>query len=185
MTPYASLFQNQRINGKLTLPASASLSLYHAINDKLAVMADISWTDWSSFDELVINFEGSGIAGKQQSITTEKWHDSWRYSVGFDYQATDALVLRAGLALDETPIPSSERRTPRIPGDDRTWVSLGLTYVASDAFSFDVGYSHLFIDDVDIDNTLENAVPSTNATLTGEYEAEVDILSAQLNWKID
>ena len=57
--------------------------------------------------------------------------------------------------------------------------------MASDTFSFDVGYSHLFIDDVDIDNTLESAVPTVNATLTGEYEAEVDILSAQLNWNLD
>ncbi|NCF37946.1 MAG: aromatic hydrocarbon degradation protein [Gammaproteobacteria bacterium] len=177
----AGLFTDTGLRAKVTLPAKLSVSIAHRI-DKFTWLADATWTGWSSFDELRIEYDNPN---QPDTVTTEDWDDSWRYSVGFDYQATDALVLRAGLALDETPIPSSERRTPRIPGDDRTWVSLGLTYVASDAFSFDVGYSHLFIDDVDIDNTLENAVPSTNATLTGEYEAEVDILSAQLNWKID
>ncbi|TNF87831.1 MAG: hypothetical protein EP300_09620 [Gammaproteobacteria bacterium] len=88
-------------------------------------------------------------------------------------------------AYDESPIPSKERRTPRIPGNDRVWASLGLTYMASNTFSFDIGYSHLFINDTKINNTLESAVPTTNHTLTGEYEAEVDILSAQLNWTIE
>ena len=57
--------------------------------------------------------------------------------------------------------------------------------MTSDKFSFDVGYSHLFIDDAKIDNEFESSVPTLNHTLTGEYEAEVDILSAQLNWKLD
>jgi long-chain fatty acid transport protein len=119
------------------------------------------------------------------SVTTEDWDDTMRYSIGFDYQYSDSLILRAGLALDETPIPSRQRRTARIPGNDREWISLGLTYMASNNLSFDVGYSHLLIDDTDIDNTLESAVPTVNAELTGEYEAEVDILSAQLNWTFD
>ena len=72
-----------------------------------------------------------------------------------------------------------------MPGEDRTWVSLGLTYLASSAISFDVGYSHLFIDDAKIDNTLESEVDALNSTLTGEFEGDVDILSAQLNWNIE
>jgi long-chain fatty acid transport protein len=173
-------FVDTDLSAEVTLPASMSFSVAHTV-DKITWLADVTWTGWSSFDELRIEYDSAQL----DSVTTENWDDSWRYSVGFDYQATDALVLRAGLALDQTPIPSSELRTPRIPGDDRTWVSLGLTYVASNSFSFDVGYSHLFIDDVDIDNTFESAVPALNHTLTGEYEAEVDILSAQLNWNLD
>lgn len=177
----SGLFADTGLGAKVTLPASLSVSVAHRV-DKFTWLADATWTGWSSFDELRIEYDNPS---QPDTVTTENWDDSWRYSVGFDYQATDTLVLRAGLALDETPIPSSERRTPRIPGDDRTWVSLGLTYVASDTVSLDVGYSHLFIDDIDIDNTLESAVPTVNATLTGEYEAEVDILSAQLNWNLD
>jgi long-chain fatty acid transport protein len=108
-----------------------------------------------------------------------------RYSVGLDYQYSDSLILRTGVAFDESPIPSSKRRTPRLPGEDRTWVSMGLTYLASSAISFDVGYSHLFIDDAKIDNTLESSVPTLNSTLTGEYDGDVDILSVQLNWNIE
>ena len=51
--------------------------------------------------------------------------------------------------------------------------------------SIDFGYSHLFIDDADIDNEFESSVPTVNHTITGEYEAEVDILSMQLNLQIE
>jgi long-chain fatty acid transport protein len=175
------LFEDTGLGAKVTLPASLAVSVAHRI-DKITWLADVTWTGWSSFDELRIEYDNPA---QPDTVTTEDWDDTMRYSIGFDYQATDKLILRAGLALDETPIPSRERRTPRIPGNDREWVSLGLTYVASNTFSFDVGYSHLFIDDTKIDNTLESAVPTVNSTLTGEYEADVDIFSAQLNWQID
>jgi len=87
------------------------------------------------------------------------------------------------LAYDETPIPSPERRTARIPGNDRTWLSFGLTYMLNEQSSIDVGYSHLFIDDTEINNTLESTNAGLNATLTGTYTASVDILSVQWNKK--
>ena len=91
-------------------------------------------------------------------------------------------TLRGGLAYDETPVPSAERRTARIPGNDRTWLSLGGTYRIDQSFTVDVGYSHLFIDETPINNTLESSIPTLNATLNGTYDSSVDILSAQLRW---
>ena len=148
--------------------------------DKITYLADITWTGWSSFDELRIVYD-SGTPSP--TVTTEDWDDTFRYSVGFDYQYSDKMVLRSGLAYDETPIPSPERRTARIPGNDRTWLSFGLTYMLDDQSSIDVGYSHLFIDDTEINNTLESSDPRLNATLTGTYTASVDILSVQWNKK--
>ena len=174
-------FVDTGLSSDVTLPASFSFSLAHRVN-RITWLIDATWTGWSSFDELRIEYDN---AAQADSVTTEDWNDTMRYSVGLDYQYSDSLVLRTGLALDKSPIPRAKNRTPRLPGNDRTWVSLGFTYMACGAFSFDVGYSHLFIKDADVDNTLETTIPPLNATLSGEYEAEVDILSAQLNWNIE
>jgi long-chain fatty acid transport protein len=174
-------FVDTGLSSDVTLPASFSFSLAHRVN-KITWLLDATWTGWSSFDELRIKYNNDA---QPDSVTTEDWNDTMRYSVGLDYQHSDTLVLRTGMALDQSPIPGSKNRTPRLPGNDRTWVSLGLTYVASSAFSFDVGYSHLFIEDAKVDNTLESSVPTLNATLRGEYEAHVNILSAGLNWHIE
>jgi len=174
-------FTDTGLEAEVTLPASFSVSLAHRVG-KITWLADATWTGWSSFDELRIEFDNPN---QPDAVTTEDWDDTMRYSFGFDYQYSDKLVLRAGLALDETPVPSAERRTPRLPGNDREWISFGLTYIATKQLTFDFGYSHLFIDDAKIDNEFESSVPVLNADLTGEYEAEVDILSAQLNWQFE
>ena len=177
----AGLFEDTGIGAEVTLPASFSGSVAHEVS-KFTWLADITWTGWSSFDELRIEYDNPD---QPDSVTTEDWDDPFRYSIGFDHQTTDKLVLRAGLALDETPVPSAERRTPRLPGNDRTWLSLGFSYNASKMVSIDFGYSHLFIDDAKVDNEFESSVPTLNHQLVGEYEAEVDIISAQLNWTIE
>jgi len=171
-------FKPTGLNSTVDLPASFSLSASHQVN-KFTWLADVTWTGWSSFQELRIVFDNPAQA---DGVTTYAWNDTYRFSLGFDYQQSDKLVLRTGVAFDESPVPDAEHRTVRLPGNDRTWLSFGLTYMFNKDMSFDVAYSHLFIDDAPINNTLESDTPQLNATVTGEYEASVDILSAQFNW---
>ncbi len=178
----AGLFADQSVNGSLTLPASASISLYHQMNARLSLMGDVSWTGWSSFDELIINFEGTGIAGSTNSPTTENWEDTWRYSIGASFKATDLLTLRTGLAYDETPI-LDEYRTPRIPGETRTWLSLGTGYKLTNNLNLDVAYAHLFVSDSKFSKTASPGLEDeSRGSVQGEFENSVDIASIQLNY---
>ncbi|NNE64674.1 MAG: aromatic hydrocarbon degradation protein, partial [Gammaproteobacteria bacterium] len=174
------VFADTGLKAGITLPASLSFSVSHKV-DQFTWLADITWTGWSSFDELRIIYDNDL---QPDTVTTEDWDDTFRYSVGFDYQYTPEMTWRAGLAFDETPVPSAERRTPRLPGNDRTWLSFGMSYTLDETLSLDVGYSHLFIKDAKVNNELESeSSANVQATLIGEYEATVDILSVQLNWK--
>ena len=174
----AGLFIPSGISGEVTLPQTFSVSVAHDIN-KLKLLADITWTGWSSFEELRIVYDNPD---QPDSVTTENWEDTFRYSIGADYILSNAWTIRGGLAYDETPIPDAEHRTPRIPGNSRTWLSFGGTYHINQEFIVDVGYSHLFISDTPINNTLESGIPELRATLNGTYDNAVDILSAQLRW---
>ena len=174
-------FQTQDINGSITLPAMASLSYFHQATNKLAIMADISWTQWSSFDELTINFEGTGIGGSSSTTTTESWDDTWRYSIGATYQATKDLLLRIGTAYDQTPIPD-EYRTPRIPGEDRIWLSLGAGYNICDRLTIDAAYTHLFVDDSKMEKSASVEEDMARGTVIGTFENAVDIVSLQLTY---
>lgn len=153
----------------VTLPDSASLSAFHRINDRWDVMADVSWTSWSRFDVLnVVN-----AAGVSVTSTPENWDDTWRVSVGANWRLNDRLMLRGGIAYDETPV-SDRYRTARIPDEDRTWLAFGAQYRLSPQSLIDVGYAHLFVKDARIDEL------RTPLTLRGEYDSAVDILSVQL-----
>lgn len=152
----------------VTLPDSASLSLFHKMNARWELLADVSWTGWSDFDELrIVNSGGVPVAPP----TTENWEDNYRYSLGVNYHHSDKLTLRGGVAYDETPVRDAHR-TARIPDEDRTWVAVGAQYRLSPKTVLDFGYAHLFVEDASID---EGAVH-----LRGTYDNAVDILSAQL-----
>ena len=168
-------FNSADATAEANLPASLSVSVAHKLNDKVEVLGDITRTQWSSFEKLTVKNADTGAI-----ITNvdENWKDVNRYSVGVNYQKNDRLKLRGGVAFDEEPIPDAQHRTARIPGNDRTWLSMGANYKLKKNMSMDVGYSHLFLDETPIDNTDE----STGNTLRGNYDGSVNILSAQLNW---
>lgn len=174
-SPANALFSNTGINAGIELPAQLSVSYFRDVTSDFAIMADITWTEWSNFNALVVKFDN---IVQSASITPENWEDSYRFAIGANYKTSDSLVLRAGLARDQTPIPSPEDRTARIPGDDRTWLSLGFGYNVDAETSIDVGFSHLFVSDTEINN-----VDAFGHTLTGKYDADVNILSVQGNFK--
>lgn len=161
------------VKADVTLPETTSLSLYHDIDSQWAILADATWTRWSRFKELRVQYASS----QSDSVTVEDWDNSMRYSLGLNYRYDSAWLLRTGIAFDEEPIPSDARRTPRIPGNDRTWLAIGANYRYSTALSFDVGYAHLFVDDTRINHS-----STTAGNITGDYDNAVDILSAQVNW---
>jgi len=176
LTPPANfLFSDTGINAGIELPAQLSVSYFRDVTPDFAIMADITWTEWSNFNALVVKFDN---LVQSTSVTPENWEDSYRFAIGANYRTSDTLLLRMGLAHDQTPIPSPEDRTARIPGDDRTWLSFGFGYKIDAETSIDVGYSHLFVSDTEINNT-----DAFGHTLTGEYDADVNILSVQGNFK--
>jgi len=167
------VFVPTSVTADVTLPESASLSIYHDVNSQWAILADATWTHWNRFQELRIDF----ASNQPDSVTVENWDNSMRYSLGLNYRHNSTWLLRAGVAFDEEPIPSDQFRTPRIPGNDRTWLAFGANYALSPSMSIDVGYAHLFLDDTRINHT-----SSTAGNITGKYDSSVDILSAQMNW---
>jgi long-chain fatty acid transport protein len=173
----AGQFSNSSVAATVELPASASLSLFHRFNQKVAVMGDITWTEWSTLPELRFDFGNNMPDG----VTTLNWDDSYRYSLGMMYNANEKLTLRTGAALDETPIPNAALRTPRIPGEQRIWLSAGAGYQITDRLVIDGAYSHLFVETPRIAKTLSGE-DVLRGGLTGEYEASVDIVGIQVSY---
>jgi long-chain fatty acid transport protein len=156
------------VTADVTMPASASLSLFHKLAPAVDLLADVTWTGWSAFDELRI-VRTSGVT---VGVTPENWGDNWRYSLGATWHRDATWTWRVGVAYDQTPVPNAYR-TPRIPDESRTWVALGGQYRVDSNNAIDFGYTHLFVKQASINNT------TLTGTLTGSYDNYVNILSAQ------
>ncbi|MCK5394652.1 MAG: transporter [Gammaproteobacteria bacterium] len=173
--PNIKILEDTPLDATAELPETFSLSFVSDISEKWTVLFDYTWTGWSSLDTITI-VQVDGIPGQEPTLDLD-YANTNRYSIGAHYRPNATWVYRGGLAFDETPIKSPESTSARIPGNDRTWLSFGVGYAPSSAWSLDFGYSHLFLDDVDINN-----LNVTGETLTGSYEAEVNIFSAQANF---
>jgi long-chain fatty acid transport protein len=171
-----NLIADENIQGDLDLPETLSVSIFHQINSAWSLATDVTWTRWSRFTELAIESDGPFLS----SVKPEDWENTLRYSVGVDYRHNSQWQFRAGVAYDETPVPNAQRRTPRIPDNDRIWVSVGATYQYSETLILDTAYTHLFVNEVDIDDTNDSGY-----NLSGEFETAIDIFAIQLRWLMD
>ncbi len=157
----------------VSTPASLSLGVYHDLTDDFAIMGEVVWTDWSSFDELRVEFDNDAQA---DSVTEENWNDSFFIAAGATYKISPDLTLRGGVAYDESPIPD-EFRTPRVAGNDRYWVSVGADYAASKGVSLSASFTHIFVDDGDIDLQATDEGNTFRGDLSGSYENQIDIFT--------
>jgi long-chain fatty acid transport protein len=177
---------NTDITADLTLPETLSFSSFSRLDDRWDLLADVTWTRWSQFKSLsIVRDNGTNsIIG----TTQEHWNNTLRYSIGANYRYTDRLKLRTGVAYDEEAIDNNHR-TPRIPGNDRIWLSFGASWQYSPQTTFDVGYAHLFIKDARIHDdqrivfdSLGNPLPS-RGVVDGKYDGSADILSMQFTYQ--
>ncbi len=84
-------------------PQSASLSAAYAASEDLLFTCQLDWTQWSRFEELVIEFPGAGATPPQ--IFPLDWSDVLTFRLGGQYTASSGLQLRGGLLRDGSAVP--------------------------------------------------------------------------------
>ncbi len=170
----AGLFLDTGASADVTTPATLSAGAYHEYENGLSLMAEVAWTEWSVFDELRVEFDNPS---QPDNVTTEDWDDSWFVALGARYQLTPNFSLNGGIAYDESPIPD-ETRTPRVPGNDRYWVAVGGEYDVTSNISLTASYTHIFMEDGDIDLVTNGADENAaRGNLSGRYENQIDIIT--------
>lgn len=173
---FRTALPSSNASAKVVTPEIASLGAYHELNDRWAVMADVSWTNWSRFRELRVNFENPNLT---PSVTEEKWRDAWFFAVGASYKPMDNLTLRVGAAYDQSPTPDADR-TPRIPDEERYWLSAGASVKFNDMLTVDVSYAHLFVPDASLNQVDTLTGPNAaRGNLSGTYKNHVDLVGIQ------
>ena len=166
----------------ISTPATFELSVSHELNPNVNIHGSVGLTQWSVLEKLVIENGGGASGAFKTSIEELDWKDSWAYSVGADWKMDDALTLRAGLGIDTTPVTDSHRSV-RVPSEDRTVLSLGLSYDINDKMSIDAAYMYLKEDTAHV--SASKSVASINGPITysADYKGIAHLIGAQLNMK--
>jgi long-chain fatty acid transport protein len=177
---FAAQTANGSASALLVLPATMSLGMIYDVSSTFSLAAELSQTKWSAFKELRVKFANAAV--QPDSVITENWKDALFVAVGATCHPEGPWTYRAGLALDQTPVPDSTRN-PRIPDADRTWVSGGVGYQFTKQFGVDAGYSHLFCKDSTVNLQGGGNTPVFNGNLSGTYNNSIDVLALQARLK--
>jgi long-chain fatty acid transport protein len=170
----AALFDT-RITSDVEIPAVLNLSYFTRLDDRWDLMADAQWTQWSTVKNLTfVRADGTVLQN-----TPENFKNTWKLAVGANYRYNPQWTLRAGVALDKSPVQRAFL-TPRLPDGDRTWLTLGARYAANPKLTVDFGAAYLFVKKTNIDANAGSA--AANGLINGYYDSRTVILSAQLNY---
>lgn len=156
---------------KLVTPDTFSLSLAQDVG-QVTLLASVDYTEWSRFKQLLATWPTGS------SLTQENWVNTTMVALGADWRVSPDWTLRGGLAYDQTPVRDSTR-TPRIPDDNRFWVSVGATWRPIPKLAISAAYTHIFVDSPNIN--LVDLGPGTpnygRGNLQASYSNQIDILS--------
>lgn len=74
---------------------------------------------------------------------TNKWQDTYLFSVGADLRFTNWWTFRAGIGYETSVIDNPRYRTTIIPDADRWWFALGSSFQATENMQIDVSAAWL------------------------------------------
>jgi long-chain fatty acid transport protein len=163
---------NKPMTAAFDTPELVTVGVKFQANEQLKLMAGAEWANWSRFKSLDIK----SASGATLVSTPEKWKDSWFFSGGAEYVLNDKMTLRGGAAYEVSPVPDATR-TPRLPDNDRIWLSAGASYKMNNWLTTNIGYSHVFVKDGGV--LLTSPTP-----LSANFKQHIDILSlsAVVDW---
>jgi long-chain fatty acid transport protein len=156
----------------LDLPDIVTLSLRQVMTPTTRLLGTVQWTNWSRFKNLPLDSSGPDL-----TVQTN-WSDGWFFSVGGEYDYTPLLTLRSGVAYEMSPIDDATGRLVQVPDNNRVWLSFGASYKWTEATTFDVGYSHIFVQDggVNLETASGPGIPALGP-FQGTSQASVDLVS--------
>lgn len=163
------------ISADLDQPEIATISLRQSLNARTRFLATFEWTNWSKLDVVPVNGSlGFGPGGNELAIEAN-WEDGYFLSGGLEYDYSEKLTVRGGIAYEWSPVQEPEQRLVYVPDSDRVWLSVGATYKWNEQTTLDLAYTHIFVEDSDINRE--------TTTYQGDVDSSVDIIGVSVKTK--
>ncbi|MBI4792093.1 MAG: transporter [Deltaproteobacteria bacterium] len=166
---------NATLELPLDVPQAVMVSAFHQLNDRLAIMGNLGWQDWSEFGKVDVTVSAEDTT----SLTVDRnYKDTWHTALGLQYQLSDPWLLSGGIAYDSEMV-DEEDLTPDLPSGASWRFGAGAQYAWSEKLKLNCAYELTWTGDLSMD---VNRGPLTGR-LAGEYESvALHVMVLGLNW---
>lgn len=152
-------------------PQAVSVGLAYQATRRLTVLAQAHWTDYPEFEKSVIHFN------QHPELDHPEIADAravFRYGAGVEYQMTEAVVLRTGIAHEDWMIgPTS--LSPLLYDTADTYMGLGVGIRATRQWTIDGTLSKGFSDD-------RTVSAAQNPSFPGRYSLDTVALNFMITY---
>jgi len=164
-------------SANLRLPATSSVALTQELSEKLQVLGDFTYTNWSSIKAVPVVLASGAVA----DTFNLQFRDGWRIGAGANYKWSQDFMLKFGIAYERSPV-TGQYRTTAIPDANRFWVGVGGKYAISKRATVDFGYAHAFAPDATINQQRGVGTPLAQGNVIGDYKLSIDLLGLQYSY---
>jgi long-chain fatty acid transport protein len=179
---------NGSVSTTIDLPDVVSLGIRQQAGPQWTFMGTVEWTNWSRIgtSDVTSGSGGPALVGGKPVTIAFNYDDGWFFALGAEYKWTDRLTVRGGVAYEISPI-TDDVRIPLLPDNDRTWVSVGATWLIAKGVAAHLAYSHAFVRSTSIDVSAASGNPSYDGVTTylGDVSSHFDIISLGLKIRWD
>ena len=159
------------------MPQSVMSSVYHEFTDRLALLANLGWQDWSQFGYVDIGVHSIDST----DITADlDFQDTWHVALGVQYRLSEPWLLPGGVAYDST-IYDGDEVSPALPVDENWRFDIGSNYDWSKDLTLGAAYELAWGGDLDVDVDRGPLV----GELSGSYEnLAIHIICLNAEWRL-
>lgn len=168
------LFGDGKVDLEMSLPQAVSLSLFHQLDEKWALLGSAGWQEWSEFGKTDLKFSQLG-----EHQDDRDFNNTWSLGVGFHYQLSEPWILMTGVTYDSSPV-SKKDRTIDMPLDRQIRYAVGASYLYSNDLTISAAYELLDAGKAKVD---QSGMPR-QGTLNGEFDKHyLHIFNVNASWK--
>ena len=160
----------RKVATRIKHPAQLQVGLGYSGITNTVLSAAVSWSMFSSFDKLPVDFQGSNPPPDR--VLIEDYNNSWSLRAGVEHAFAIGIKGRAGFNFIRTPAPDITV-TPLLPDMNRKNYTVGIGVPLSPRYTLDAGYLR-----VDTDGRRGRIVERSSGTGSVPMSAET---ASQLN----
>lgn len=171
---------NQRARTELDMPAQFVVGASVQASDRLTILLDYQWVDWSVFDTVILDFESPSTPDER---LIQSYGDTNAVRLGGEFKMTPSLRLRTGYAFTQAAAPD-ETVTPLLPEARRNHLTAGVGWNLKSNMTVDLAYQ--FIAHADRRGRTANPPAGERPTVelnSGTYGSRGDLLSLTITFR--
>ena len=166
---------NKRLDLGITVPQHVIMSGYHELTDRLAVMGDFGWENWSKFGQVDVAVVGTNTTSL---TTTSHYNDTYHVGIGTQYRLNPEWLLNGGFAYDSSMV-SAANRSIALPVGATYKFGLGANWLMSPKVKLGFSYELSYIGDMSVS---QNRGPLAGQ-VSGEFKDTImHFFAFTMNW---